>query len=134
MNLVIGGETLDQVIEHARVCYPQEGCGLLVGHGEEVKRFIPMLNSLRSSQEYEIDPRQLFDFFRTLRISGEQLVGIYHSHPVGAAYPSPRDIERAYYPECAYLIVSLVDPDHPAARAFRIVDGKVSEIEIHAVV
>jgi len=133
VKLVIAPGVLDRVIEHARTQHPQEACGLLVGHGS-ADRFIPMTNALASSTEYEIDPAQLIATLRDLRSSGEDLVAIYHSHPHGPAHPSKSDIERAYYPEAAYLIISLADPKHPQAAAFRIIDGEVLEIEVHAIV
>jgi proteasome lid subunit RPN8/RPN11 len=43
------------------------------------------------------------------------------------AYPSRTDVELAAYPEAAYLILSLADPDAPVLRAFRIRDGQVDE-------
>ena len=122
----------EQVIEHAKTCHPQEGCGLLVG-SQLATRFIPMDNARASSTDYEMEPAQLIAVLRDLRTSGEALLAIYHSHPFGPAKPSESDIERAYYPEAAHLIVSLVEPERPRTAAFRIIDGKVYEIEIHVV-
>ena len=133
MNLILAPGLLDQVIDHARASYPEEGCGLLVG-ADVATRFIPMQNILASSSAYEMDPAQLITTLRDLRNTGEQLVAIYHSHPHGAARPSRRDVERAYYPEAAHLIVSLADSERPQAAAFRIVDGESLEIEVHAIV
>jgi proteasome lid subunit RPN8/RPN11 len=133
VKLVLSPGLLDQLIEHARKKYPEEACGLLVGRGS-ADRFIPMENTLASTTAFEMDPAQLISAFRDLRQGGEELIGIYHSHPSGPARPSKMDIERAYYPEAAQLIVSLADPKRPKAAAFRIVDGEVLEIEVHAIV
>ncbi len=43
---------------------------------------------------------------REMRAAGLDLLGIYHSHPNGKNEPSQRDIERAYYPDAAYFVVS----------------------------
>ncbi len=56
-----------------------------------------------------------------------ELLGIYHSHTHTEAFPSPTDLELAFYPEAVYLIVSLQDPDRPVVRAFNIVDGEITE-------
>ena len=67
---------------------------------------------------------------REIRAAGLELLGIYHSHPQGENSPSPRDLERAYYPEAAYFIVS---PRYDAAqpiRAFAIRDGRAAELDI----
>jgi proteasome lid subunit RPN8/RPN11 len=133
VKLVIAPGLLDRVFEHARGHYPQEACGLLVGR-DSADRFIPMTNALASSNAYEMDPAQLIATLRDLRSSGEELVAIYHSHPHGPARPSRSDIERAYYPEAVHFIVSLADRERPQAAAFRIVDGEVLEVEVHAIV
>jgi proteasome lid subunit RPN8/RPN11 len=67
---------------------------------------------------------------RGIRAAGMTLMGIYHSHPNGDNVPSPRDIERAYYPDVAYFILS---PRAPApVRAFSIRQGRVKELKIIA--
>ena len=81
-----------------------------------------------------MDPAELIKVFRELRTAGEELVAIYHSHPHGPLRPSDTDIERAYYPETAHLIVSLADPKHPRTAAFRIANGEALEIELRAIV
>ena len=133
MNLLLASGLLERVIEHAKSKYPQESCGLLVGAGSAT-RFIPMENALGSSSGYEMDPGSLISTFRDLRSTGEELLAIYHSHPQGPARPSTSDVGRAYYPEAAHLIVSLADLERPQAAAFRIVNGEVLEIEVHAIV
>ena len=133
MNLVLAPGLLELMIKHAKEKYPQEACGLLVGKGS-ADRFIPMENTLASSTAFEMDPAKLISTLRDLRGAGEELVAIYHSHPRGPARPSKSDIERAYYPEAAHLIISLADPERPQAAAFRIIDGEVLEIDVHAIV
>jgi len=133
MNLLLSPGILEQVVEHATTAYPEEGCGLLVGHNSG-QRFIPMKNITASVSDYEMDPAELIHVLRELRNSGEQLIAIYHSHPQGPATPSTKDISRAFYPEAAHLIVSLADPDNPKTARFRIMDGEVLEIEVHAIV
>jgi len=121
------------MIKHAKEKYPEEACGLLVGQ-DSAARFIPMENTLASSTAFEMDPAQLISTFKDLRSSGENLVAIFHSHPRGPARPSESDIQRAYYPQAAQLIISFADPERPQAAAFRIIDGEVLEIEVHAIV
>lgn len=70
---------------------------------------------------------------KEIRAAGLQLMGIYHSHPNGDNAPSRRDIERAYYPDAAYIILSPL-PDSPQpVRAFSIRAGHSLEIEIEEV-
>ena len=124
---------LDRMVSHARSCLPEEACGFLVGLRQRADRLVPAPNQLRSRTEFAVEPRFLFALFRELRRTGEDLVGIYHSHPDGAAVPSERDVASAYYPDCAQVIVSFRGP-RPEIRAYRIAAGTVTEIEVHAIV
>ena len=81
-----------------------------------------------------MEPAELIKVLRDLRTAGEELVAIYHSHPHGPLRPSKMDIDRAYYPETAHLIVSLAEREHPRVAAFRIANGEALEIELHAIV
>jgi proteasome lid subunit RPN8/RPN11 len=134
MNVSLAPGLFEEIVEHAKQCYPNEGCGLPVGRQPAATRLIAMENVSSSDRAYEMEPAQLIKALRDLRTTGEDLVAIYHSHPRGPARPSRRDIERAYYPDAAHLIVSLSDPEHPQVAAFRILDGEVLEIEVHAIV
>lgn len=61
---------------------------------------------------------------------GEELVAIYHSHPLSQPYPSPTDRAEAHYPDAFYVLVSLRSAE-PELRAFRITgDGAVKEVVI----
>jgi len=133
MNLKLAPGVLDDVIQHVQNVYPREGCGLLVG-GNSVDRFIPVTNIAARPDEYEMDPQELIAAFRNLRGTGERLIAIVHSHPHGPAELSKTDIERAYYPEAAHLIISLAELKSPQAVAFRIVDGQALPIELHVIV
>lgn len=133
MNVSLAPGLLEQIVENAKQCYPNEGCGLLVGR-QAAARFIPIENVCAGETEYEMDPAELIAGLRGLRNTGEELIAIYHSHPRGPARPSKSDIERAYYPEAAHLIVSLAEPECPQAAAFRIIGGEVLEVEVHVIV
>lgn len=60
-------------------------------------------------------------------------MGIYHSHPNGRNEPSPRDIERAYYPYAAHFILSPQPCAAQPVRAFFIREGKVAELDVQVV-
>ena len=57
-------------------------------------------------ENYEVDPQTLLLQF-AFEDGGDEMMGIYHSHPVSVAYPSATDAWNAYYPECIYFICSL---------------------------
>jgi proteasome lid subunit RPN8/RPN11 len=133
MNLTLSSDVLEEVFQHAKAAFPIEACGLLVGR-DMADRFIPVKNISPSAQEYEMEPGELIAALRGLRESGERLIAIFHSHPHGPAAPSRTDVDRAYYPEAAHLIVSLAELERPRAEAFRIIEGEAIPVELRAIV
>ena len=112
--------------EHAE----QECCGLLAARNGVITTHLPAANALASATAYEIAPSELFALFRRIREEQLEFAGIYHSHLSADNAPSPRDIERAFYPDAAYFIIS-PRADAPAPiRAFHIRGGRVAELEI----
>ena len=95
-----------------------------------ITSIFPATNALASATAYEIAPEELFRLMREIRAAGLDLMGIYHSHPGDDNEPSPRDIERAYYPEATYFILSSQPDTVRPVRAFSIREGRVTELEI----
>ena len=126
----IRGEVVTRMIEEARREPSMECCGLLAGSGLEISAILPARNALASPSEFEIAPEELFRMFRELRASRLDHLGIYHSHPAGDNAPSTRDIERAFYPDVAYFVVSPLPDALRPVRAFSIREGRVTELAI----
>jgi len=126
----INREILEAIIRQAKEEAPRECCGLLMGEGDVITHHRPMKNSLESTVRYEMEPRELFQFFKNLRAANQKHLGIYHSHPVSDAYPSETDIRESFYPDCAYFIVSLKDSRAPLVRAFRLLSDGAEELAI----
>ena len=120
----------DEIIAHAREDAPNECCGLLFGKDTLAERLQRMENVEHSPLNYRVDSRQLFEAFDAMDRIGLELIGIYHSHTHSPALPSRTDISLAGYPDAHYLIVSLAEPERPDLRAFKIVNGKVTEEEV----
>ena len=129
--VAVRAEILEQMMEHARRDAREECCGVLAGRDGVITRAFVATNAAANPvTRYEIAPKELFRLMREIRAAGLELLGIYHSHPASENQPSARDIELAYYPDAAYFIVSpLIGAARPV-RAFRICDGRVSELEI----
>lgn len=127
----IRAEITAELVAHARREPEHECCGLLAGREGVITHVFPAENvAADPAKNYEIAPKELFRLMREIRGAGLVLAGIYHSHPNGENEPSARDLERAYYPDVAYLILSPhADAPRPV-RAFSIRDGRVTELEI----
>src|SRR5882724_5003466 len=100
----------EKILAHASETDPSECCGLIGGSADKQARSIYSLRNLapNPNMAYEASPEDLFVAQRQMRDRGEQLVGIYHSHPrSGEPAPSETDVRLAYYPEAVYFIVGL---------------------------
>jgi proteasome lid subunit RPN8/RPN11 len=123
----------DRLLVEARANPEIECCGLLAGRDALISAVLPARNALQSSTSYEMAPAELFALFRRMRAKGLEHLGIYHSHPKGDNAPSPLDLERAFYPDAAYLIVSPNAGASRPIRAFRIIEGRARELSLEIV-
>ena len=115
--------------EHARREHPAECCGLLSGSNGMITDIHPLRNDAdKPETRYSATPEELFAAMRSIRESGQALLGVYHSHPRTPAYPSASDVEMAFYPEAFYFIISL-EPS-VELRAFKIEECKIEDVEI----
>ena len=128
--LKITRNVYNAAVAHARREAPLEACGYFAGTDGVVTEIYPLTNTDKSGEHYAMDPAEQFRVFKDMRNLGMELVGIYHSHAYAPAYPSARDRELAFYAEAGYLIVSLIDPEKPEIRSFKIPEGKVEEEKI----
>ena len=121
-------------MDYARADASKECCGLLAGREGVITRAFPAANAAANpAKSFEIAPIELFGLVREMRAAGLDFLGIYHSHPTGENAPSPTDIERAYYPEVAYFILSPAAGAPRPIRAFTIREGRATELEIQVV-
>lgn len=129
--MVLSKKQIDGIVRHAKDNYPQEVCGIIAGLNNTVKKIYKMKNVSDKPQVcYYMDPKEQFKIFKEIRKTKSELLGIYHSHTNSEAYPSARDVGMAYYPDAAYIIVSLKSLDKPEVKAYKIVDGKIENIII----
>ncbi len=130
--LTLPKKFIDEMIAHAREEAPNECCGIIAGQDGRAVKLFRGQNSEASPYRYNIDPPDLFRIHRECDGSGWEFLAIYHSHTASEAYPSPTDVRLAFWPDAYYVLVSVQDPENPAVRAFRIVDGQVSEEKMRA--
>jgi len=100
---------------HAREVRPEECCGLVGGRSSssggdaEGASVYPLRNvAPDKSVAYDGDPQDLCEAQRMMRSRGEQLLGVYHSHPREVApVPSESDVLLAYHPSAIYFIIGM---------------------------
>jgi proteasome lid subunit RPN8/RPN11 len=119
-------EVVLEVFQHARECYPEECCGLLLGTDAQgplrVLRCANVQSARAARGESDLDARRAFwideqELLHALRDAdqrGERLVAVYHSHVDTAAYLSFTDLAgalgpdgRPLYPGALQLVVSV---------------------------
>jgi desampylase len=95
--LLILPSTLRAQLEiEARAAFPEECCGLLeaIREGDSL-RVLALHPSANLAADplagFEIDPALHLKLQRSLRGTGREVAGCYHSHPTGRARPSARD-------------------------------------------
>jgi proteasome lid subunit RPN8/RPN11 len=132
-RFVISPRHLQAISHHASVSYPEECCGVLIGHaGEEasptiVERILSVGNEREDSRHnrYVISPETILAAQKEARALGLEIVGYYHSHPDHPARPSDFDREHAW-PGLSYLIVAVERGRVAEARSWRLTDDRES--------
>lgn len=115
---------------HAQASWPHEACGLLIGQGRDVVEVIPCDNiSETPENSFEIDPQAIITAQKKLRGSAQKIIGHYHSHPDGTAWPSARDRERIYDPTLIWAILSVREGRVVDENFFEIKDGDFLRID-----
>lgn len=126
---------LQRIEAACAAAYPEEACGLLVGRWTgETARVSEVHASANVAdaphRAFEIDPRLLLALHKRLREGEDSLLGVYHSHPDGAAEPSLRDLERAWQPELIWLITAVRAGRAAETTAHRLADGAFSPFSL----
>ena len=127
-----------QMSAHVTACYPEEGCGLLMGRIESDRKVVeevlpaqnvwtpdflglseldPQFSNQKRSRlnRFAIAPQLMLQVQKDLRDRNLDLIGIFHSHPNGLAIPSEFDRAIAWS-SYSYLILSL---DNEAVNAIK---------------
>lgn len=119
----------DELVAHARADAPNECCGMIAARDGVAVQVFRAENAKASPLAYEISGPDQYRIQMAIDDADLELGAIYHSHTRSAPYPSQTDINLAFYPETLYVIVGVAGEDADV-RAFRIVDGAVTEAEL----
>ena len=109
MRLALPDDLRFQILAAARAAFPRECCGLILGvrDGNDAHALAlhPARNLAAHSDRFEMDPVDQFAALRTARAGGQAVIGCYHSHPNGLAWPSASDLAGAGEDGFLWLIV-----------------------------
>lgn len=82
--------------------YPDEICGLLVGTNSsqgwvvQAVHQVTNINQERAADRFQLDPAGYQALDKALRGTGQEIIGVFHSHPDCPARPSPTDLLSAW--------------------------------------
>ena len=110
IQLRLAPNQASSMISQAVEALPAEVCGIMAGTGRNVTQLIPIHNISQTPQRhFEMDPAELLAALRHVDETGQEFLGIYHSHPNSDTIPSQADIEavRRAMSGTLSLIVSL---------------------------
>ena len=99
----------EKILAHAQKNLPEEACGLIAGRIEgsdkHIEKVYLLTNIDHSNEHFSLDPK-------------EQLAAI--KDPESPSRPSDEDKRLAYDSRASYLILSLMDREHPVLNSFHI--------------
>lgn len=112
-QITLNQQMIDEMHSEAVSTYPEECCGLMFGKFEDgikmVSRVKGMRNDYRPSERYHrytIDPKDFLAAEKEADLLGEDIVGIYHSHP--NAPPKPSEFDRNHaWPSLSYIVMEV---------------------------
>lgn len=129
--MVIPRRLRDEIVAHAEEELPNECCGIVAADEGVVVKVFRARNVFASPTRYKIDPLEIAKIQDEIDAQGWTFEALYHSHTRSPAKPSETDInEVGLLSGTVFLIVSLEDAEKPDLRGFRIVDGKVDEVQL----
>lgn len=123
---------LDRLICHAESSLPLESAALLFGRIESnvilVTRVEPVDNVLKSSVAFEVDPMVEYRLLLDAEARGEEMIGIFHSHPA-PPMPSKQDLRNMDLNPVVWLIASKTT-GRWKSRAFLLDNMKLAEVSL----
>ena len=110
----------DAMVAHAEKTFPKECCGVMIGLDGTVHQAVPLPNVYTGPQEdfFVLDPHDLSREDARARQAGQEILGVFHSHPDCDAYFSRRDLENS----CSwfsYVVLSIKNGRFDHANSYR---------------
>lgn len=125
MTIELEPQHLEAIRTHAESTYPEECCGIMLGHLDGETKTVVEIRSTQNAwnaeaaaefsmrvgdgskkHNYAIAPQDMLKAQKEARDRNLSIIGIYHSHPDHPAIPSEMDRAIAWQ-VYSYIIVSL---------------------------
>lgn len=132
MQITLSTQQKKILVSHAESERPNESCALLFGktnHNVVITDILLTENINKSPTSFAISNEQLIRAYQDAEDKKTNIVGIFHSHPNSAAFPSETDKKFMNSNPVVWLIYSGVDMN---IRAFTL-DSNIHEIMIRIV-
>ena len=132
-RLHLSTSDLNTLHRHAEASLPLEAAALLFGHISEqsviTARIELVSNEAKSgTTSFMVNPEDQYRLLVEAEERGEELVGIFHSHPA-PLYPSSRDLENMKLNPVVWLIASK-ESGAWLSKAFLMDGDQVIEVEL----
>ena len=136
-TVMLDHQVLREMQSHATSTYPEECCGLLIGKFEgnlsrklvsRIKRMDNVFEKRERYHRYRIDPLKYMDAENEATSSGEDVIGIYHSHPNAPAKPSLFDKSYAW-PSLSYIVIEVRDSVPVETKSWILKDDRTEFIQ-----
>lgn len=128
-TLQVAARAYDEILRHARDAAPEECCGLLLGHPWQVVEAVRARNAAgEPRRRFLVNPADHFRALRRARGAGVEIIGAYHSHPAGTAYPSETD--RADAIEDETFVHAIVAVRTGEIAAYALVAGRFVSVPL----
>lgn len=97
----------DALAAHVLGCAPEEGCGVLLGQGDEATRFVPLRNvAAAPARAFAFDDAEWLRVARAADAQGLELLAVAHAHVDAPAVPS--GVDRAHADAARWLVIAEV--------------------------
>lgn len=112
-----------EMVKHARVTYPDECVGVMLGASDgdiktaQVALAMENVSPGSQRQRYRLDSRDLKAADAEARRRGLTLLGVYHSHPDCEAYFSRTDLENSC-PWYSFVVLSIRNGEFDHAHSW----------------
>ena len=126
--LILPRAVHDQIAAHGASSYPHEGCGLLLGYVEDGRNVVTAARPLpnvwpvegEKPERFRIAPDDWRDVELEAMSEGQDVIGVFHSHPDHPPVASPRDLDWASWPGYSYLITQVSAATPTVSRSWQL--------------